>query len=301
MRSERYGANPTHHDDGKREGCGLHTHLKGNGRTDGNKPTYHGARPAQTGKALTISGEGAACPEDDAEHHHHIYSRKQRGNTGSYYAELGETSLTVDEKIIAEDVKDIAGEQYPHRRTRLRYAVRELLESIEEHHEGQRRKQHQVIRAYVRHQFVRLSEPVNKQIKRAERQYHDGGSQRVGYKGGAESRTCLSQLASSEGSSYDRSQSVRESCACDDDKIDNTVDERSSTQLYGAVMTYHHRVGEAEHYHSHLSYHDGNADGEQRKVVVACRSCVHYQNLFCSALYSNPAAARRSVISCLST
>ena len=78
--------------------------------------------------------------------------------------------------------------------------------------------------------------------------------------------------------------------AGDDGEVHDVVHERRSAKLRRAVVAHHHRVRKAKHNHTHLTYHDRDADGEQRAVVLPhayraitricfCLRCIHIRQL----------------------
>ena len=56
-------------------------------------------------------------------------------------------------------------------------------------------------------------------------------------------------FATSEKTSYDRCQSIREAGCKDDDQIEHIVHETGGSQFLGAVMAYHERIGKTEYNH----------------------------------------------------
>lgn len=143
---------------------GFHSHLQANGPAQCIELPEELLRPSQTEETDTVTDETAAAKYDHRKHHYHDNAGKQSTDTCAKQSQFGEAQFSVDEDIIAYDVQRIPSEQNPHRRLGVGDAIRELLESVEQHDKDQRGKQHQIVGFYQRHQFIGLSQPLDVEI-----------------------------------------------------------------------------------------------------------------------------------------
>ena len=142
MRSQSDGAKPSHHDDRQRERSCLHTHFQSYRGAERAETSHQLARPSEAEESLTILLHTAFAEEYREKYAHHDDARHQCRYAGTNNTHFGHSHLAVYQYVVADDVEQIARQEYPHRRARLGDTVGELLEGIEQHDEGQRRKQH---------------------------------------------------------------------------------------------------------------------------------------------------------------
>ena len=133
---------------------------------------------------------------------------QQGGYACAEQAHLRQTAMSEDEKPVANEVEDVAGNHYPHRHGSVLHAIAELLVGIEQHLGQQAQQKNQQVRPHEGQELFRLPEPgkscQDETCKKRQQQTYD----RTGKESIPELACDVVQPTLSEQGANDRRQSV---------------------------------------------------------------------------------------------
>ena len=269
MRRQGNGSQPAHHHTTQREGSRLGAQLQRHGPAQ----TVHlykvGTRHGALLQALAVADIASAGEEYHHEGYRHYHARPHGGDTGSEQAQLGEGTYAVDEQPVEEDVDHVAANHYPHRHLCAGDAVEELLQGIEHAHEGDAHQVDQEVGADDGQQLLGLADVVQVQVEQRHHCHEQQSHHHVGHYRVLYLLPDFVGAAHAEEAAHDGGKSVREAEIEEQSQGEDVVDQSGCTQLDGAVVAYHQRVGKAEDDGAQLSDDDGHSYFQEGAIMVS--------------------------------
>ncbi len=125
------GSEPSDHNCGYVERCGLHTHLQSHRQSEPVEPDE--VLPVYTAlrKSFPVYPVSVRIEEYCGKDNHHQYSGDKSGDTRSEQSEFRSSELSVDKNPVAYDIEYISSEKNPHWSLCIGNPVRKLFERIE--------------------------------------------------------------------------------------------------------------------------------------------------------------------------